>query len=115
MIADLTPALEAAPEPEPLPEASQPNVPQVGFSGQPATVLPERTGAVHINRPDGQTAIEQAARALEPVPPSAAEDAFLSAIAGGSGDCVAQILALDRNSTRLNSSHSSVSRMPSSA
>lgn len=62
MIADLTPALEAAPEPEPLPEASQPNVPQVGFSGQPATVLPERTGAVHINRPDGQTAIEQAAR-----------------------------------------------------
>lgn len=40
VIADLTPAPEAAPEPEPLPEASEPNIPQVGFSGQPATVLP---------------------------------------------------------------------------
>lgn len=60
VIADLTPAPEAAPEPEPLPEASEPNVPQVGFSGQPATVLPEGTGAVRINRPDGQTAIDQA-------------------------------------------------------
>jgi polysaccharide deacetylase 2 family uncharacterized protein YibQ len=62
VIADLTPAPEAAPEPEPLPKASQPNVPQVGFSGQPATALPEGTGAVRINRPDGQTAIDQAAR-----------------------------------------------------
>lgn len=61
-IIDLTPAPEAEPEPEPLPEASEPIVPQVGFSGQPATVLPEGTGAIRINRPDAQTTIDQAAR-----------------------------------------------------
>ena len=59
---DLTPAPEAAPEPEPLPEASEPILPQVGFSGQPATVLPEGTGAVRINRPDAKTTEGQAAR-----------------------------------------------------
>ena len=61
-IVDLTPAPEAAPEPEPLPEASELILPQVGFSGQPATVLPEGTGAVRINRPDTQTTVDQTAR-----------------------------------------------------
>ncbi|HSG37175.1 MAG TPA: divergent polysaccharide deacetylase family protein [Paracoccaceae bacterium] len=61
-VVDLSPAPEAAPEPEPVPEASEPILPQVGFSGQPATVLPEGTGAVRINRPDAETSDGQTAR-----------------------------------------------------
>lgn len=61
-VVDLSPAPEAAPEPEPLPADIAPALPPVGFSGQPATVLPQGTGAVRIIRPDASNAPSESVR-----------------------------------------------------
>ena len=53
--------------------------------------------------------------AFDPFPGRAIALAFLGSIAGPAAEAALIALAADRKSTRLNSSHRSLSRMPSSA